>query len=791
MSEKNGKRFSSGWSVFFLAGGLLAFSACVFLASCSSDNASTPTESRTWYYESDFAANPGLEATPDQVVILDVLPSQSYTVHDEIPYRNDGAEGYVFAIPSDDPFVVRMEIRDRFGQQIAVTERGDGGVYLETPPSDYKLKVYHDGQDIPVEGSVAFIYRQHVKSALTTAGDDSSDTDSEIFSLDPGYPAYVALQFKSGDYQGQYLGLSEQTCWNQGQTFPCNLLKPVPIDSTGDEFQKMTHLFSFEASDYGSCTGGSYPPFEGDYKFHSWPGDSIGQTFSYVIWSCDLDIKCPPSQDQFPIQGETTMPAFQKDVSLPVAIQNTEDGTMTPWASSFYTEPCSPLYGAENGYLYFSLFSSTATADMFALVETFRFYKDGTQIKRDQLRAGEVALYEKEDYTGVAVVLSDSFARTTLIPLTQIASVAFGHFTDTTVQFFSGSNFSDLIRTVGVNMPGNLNLEGSSVGAIKIFDSKKILVSSKKCPNCNLAGVDLSNLNLDGADLSSADLVGASLHDASLKGSDMSNASFAGANLTNVNLSGASLYNAFLNGNTDQELGAAILTGSYLKNANLAGANLGGTDFSNASFYSGAYNAGGCAQDPDNPGFTKNCASAHGANMDAAKLTGAYLVGTDFSGTTATAADFSNAVLSGATFKDAKLEWNSSTSARTHFGGAFIGGTDFTNATVSGVNFENAYVNFNAAGECMLFQVSSTHTQFPGFSFPYGDTPCVMFAFTQATVVPSTDQNNICPDGNAGPCDTSRWTSPIIPRNQSAQLNSTCADQADWCEHIDYDWSFN
>ena len=91
----------------------------------------------------------------------------------------------------------------------------------------------------------------------------------------------------------------------------------------------------------------------------------------------------------------------------------------------------------------------------------------------------------------------------------------------------------------------------------------------------------------------------------------------------------------------------------------------------------------------------------------------------------------------------------------------------------------------------MLFTVDKTHTKFPGFDSTYGDSPCVMFAYSDPTVTPyNTDNNNICPDGHSGPCNSTNWTSPLIPKNQSNQPNSSCFDTPPLCDfdHIDPNW---
>ncbi|WP_040483980.1 pentapeptide repeat-containing protein [Lyngbya aestuarii] len=92
------------------------------------------------------------------------------------------------------------------------------------------------------------------------------------------------------------------------------------------------------------------------------------------------------------------------------------------------------------------------------------------------------------------------------------------------------------------------------------------LLSSKQCPNCNLAGVGLVLADLVGADLQGANLTGANLSRANLTGANLAGANLTGASLHGANLTGANLARANLNG-TD-------LRGAYLMNAVLSESNI-------------------------------------------------------------------------------------------------------------------------------------------------------------------------------------------------------------------------
>lgn len=95
------------------------------------------------------------------------------------------------------------------------------------------------------------------------------------------------------------------------------------------------------------------------------------------------------------------------------------------------------------------------------------------------------------------------------------------------------------------------------------------LLSTKNCPQCDLAGVGLVMNDLTGAKLERSNLVGANLSQTNLTGAD----------LRGANLSGASLYGANLTG---ADLRGANLTGTDLRSAYLTNANVQGIDVRNA-----------------------------------------------------------------------------------------------------------------------------------------------------------------------------------------------------------------
>ena len=772
---------------------ILLFTLTAATLSCSGNN-DNPPQSRSWYYEHEFAQNPQLLANPDHVIIFDIAPSDGLTeVEHSIPYRFEKEESWLFAVEPNDPHITRLELLDRVGGVVAVTEPGQGGMYLSVSPGKYTLKVLHDGSQVSAAGTVAFARTQVSGTGQSArmeagAGEGSAHVPWK-------YPAYVALQIVGGDYDGQYLATYETNVHEDLKTVPVSVLKAVSPAAPGSEFSDRAHLFSLTSKTNNLCDDST----EDNYVLHSWTADAVGDGFTSISYACTWSIDCPGSQNHYPISQWTEMPGFHPhSEEWSTHAQDAGDGAFSLLMSPFlYGQDCSFPYVAENGYVYLTGFSDGEASGKFKVDSRFRIYKDGSDIDINALETGEVALYEGADHSGVAVVLNESFTDMTLIPLDQVGSVAFGIYTNTTVELFDNSGAS--LKVVGTNAT-DLNI--TDIGSIEIFDSKQILVSSKRCPYCNLAGVDLSDLDLDGADLAYANLAGANLHFSSLVGAKLSFAILQGANLINTNFEGATLLNAFLNGDSTLKLAAASLTGAHLKNVNLAGANLGGVEFTNANFYTTSYLYSGCAQDADTD-YTKNCASAEGANLSGATFFGAYLAGADFSSSTAKSTVFTNAVLVGANFVGANLDWSSQTSGRTNFTGAFIGGANFGGkTTVENATFDNAYVD-SATGATMLFILSSEHTQFPGYRnsgcLPGArldcHTPCVFFSYAKPTAVPNvTDTSNICVDANSGPCGSNTdpgWTDIAIPRDKSSQANSKFTDVPPLCtiDEINTNWS--
>ena len=100
----------------------------------------------------------------------------------------------------------------------------------------------------------------------------------------------------------------------------------------------------------------------------------------------------------------------------------------------------------------------------------------------------------------------------------------------------------------------------AEISSDKAKNLKKLL-ETKKCYQCDLAGVDLSGKDLDKADLEGANLAGSNLEKTDLAKANLKGASLVGANLKKADLDGTDLYKANLSG--------ADLTGAKMEKANV------------------------------------------------------------------------------------------------------------------------------------------------------------------------------------------------------------------------------
>lgn len=114
-------------------------------------------------------------------------------------------------------------------------------------------------------------------------------------------------------------------------------------------------------------------------------------------------------------------------------------------------------------------------------------------------------------------------------------------------------------------------LPSPAVSSPKHEMSSDIANLARDCPDCNLAGVNLTKAQLIGANLAGADLSGANLSGANLRRANLTGANLTGSKCIATNFAGAIL--------VDSNLSNADLTGSNLIKAKLNGATVDGSIF--------------------------------------------------------------------------------------------------------------------------------------------------------------------------------------------------------------------
>jgi len=309
----------------------------------------------------------------------------------------------------------------------------------------------------------------------------------------------------------------------------------------------------------------------------------------------------------------------------------------------------------------------------------------------------------------------------------------------------------------GANMTG-ANLQGAILTK-PLSLQNAILDGALGLAGGDLSGAPLSTVSLRGTNLSQTKLLTTTLTSAHLEGADLSYAQLQGATLDRANLTGANLYHAFLSNDTEGKVdSAATAQQAHLKNVNLSYATLSGVDFTYANFY-GTNPAGqnACTTEKDNyQGFTKGCATAHGATMSDTNFSDAYLFGVDFTDAEMRGVNFSRAILIGANL-DATLESNTFSGAHTSLLRSFLQGANLGPATLNNpVGMSGAFVDFSSTGNIVNVYLSGTnHNQFAcaGCTPPTGTDVCVQTYYLQPSTVPDNSANlTPCPNGTTGPC---------------------------------------
>jgi uncharacterized protein YjbI with pentapeptide repeats len=754
-------------------------------------------------YERDFVADPALAALSKDVVLFDLEPSpRGQPTRTQLARYDLDAGTHTICLDADDPFLTEVVLEDGHGKKLLRLHRphgpkGEGKgrpkprkpecAQVTLAAGTYTLRVTHDGGSIAGAHRVAFAQPTSASPSLL---DETGILVGGFWALRPD-PHLDPLR---------RLGRVHAPPPDQSVPgTPFTAIRPLLADFTARQIDD-AGLFNF--ANPNDPTVGTTKPI----------ALNLGKLDASGFWTGFAD------------DGPTKSQAFFKDVPLAVTglggyrVQldvERQDGK------------------AANFFLLSTTFSATTLALNYdrpqpdpppaAVDVLFRFYPDGTQV--GTLQEGEIALFQQCDYQGKAAVfaldapsLGELASAVTTLDKTA-ASVKLGN--NTAVFLNSGPVYTGTRQLVTADTPclATTPIGVNNTSSILIRPiAPLILLSSRKCEDCLLEGLDLSGLDLSGVDLQRANLTGANLTGVNLKtillkgaildqvvglaNSDLSQVLLSNVSLRQVNLSTAKLYGAQLN-QADLEganLGGAFLTnnqgagisqaaslvGAHLKNVNLAKAQLSGANFSNASFY--GTNAAGTGQCAVSNGFTESCATAAGATMNNTQFGGAYLYGVDFTDTTVQGVQFNGAVLIGANFSGATISVDPSVGTNTGFSNAYLQGTSLAGATVSTTSLFNAFLDFRVGGNSMFLLLNEKYSNFPNWPTP-GQPICILVAYNSATTVPTTNTTLTCPDGSSaagGGCGPANAGAPLNPHWASTLQIDTADPPASYLANATY-----
>lgn len=686
----------------------------------------------------DFESNPDLVAEPSQPVLLD---SQLPAAGPDVPIvRYKLARGrHSFCLVGKDPYYTGMIVKDEHGNVIFISTHAERCRAAELAGGIYTVHVCHS-RDLPNPRQPTLVGVDEPSAPLHDAN---------------GNPlgGYWAIAILNGDSTSAGV-LSPQTPpRNLGDIYT----NDMPIVAAGGSRWNETSLFSFPP------TG---PPIPlGPPGFFLDMTAPVAQIPPYMLVSGNHDCNLRPDLCNF--FGQTTSGGFGF-YHRKLTINDLGNSQFTfgwPAASAsltFSTQPTSFSPTTIQGII------STNKPAPTQMWLKFRYYPDGTQA--GPLNQGEVEFFEKCNYQGKGVVVTNDFDPTSYSIdndsiYHQFLSVRLSN--DTTVEFST------------IDAPGGNPSQSSFVtndtacfpnplfDANLVYALDKLLLNGRgdtqlSCPNCRLTKTNLSGFNLQGSNWQQADMTGATLTDvkfsagtnlsgAKFINATLSNVSFAGANLSGADFTGAKLTCVDLSGTSQaiRDLSQIIWTNAQWLESTSCLSNFSYTKLSTKLLppvlWKGADLTGAVFTDLS-PGMQL---STQAKPLD---LTGARLSHVNFNEAALDYAIMPSAILTGAGLRHVSL-------THANLSAAKLFGADLNNANLDGSNLSGAFLNAAPGGSAaslvgsFLRNVNLSNAQLSGANFTnasfFGSTaiaPCPITAgFTQncASAAGATLNNTI------------------------------------------------
>jgi uncharacterized protein YjbI with pentapeptide repeats len=162
------------------------------------------------------------------------------------------------------------------------------------------------------------------------------------------------------------------------------------------------------------------------------------------------------------------------------------------------------------------------------------------------LGLGEVS-FTPTNSPWITYVINDSNAFPT--DFSRIGGMRGGPYTintacDTSVYLYSAPNFGGDVRFVGKST----TVERGVALSARVVRTKKLLIETNACTNCNLASVNLSGYTLSNVKLTDVDMTKANLSNAQMDGAQLDSVNLEGAKLSNTSFHGATFRNVGLTG---------------------------------------------------------------------------------------------------------------------------------------------------------------------------------------------------------------------------------------------------
>ena len=666
----------------------------ILVVGCGGDGSPITAERKNIYYEHEL--NDTLRAYPENTVILELESTDTAAlkgsliaenaIRNTIPYEYRRDENFIFCLGDDEPHITSVQLFDNSGNEIVSIKKGECA-NRTIKAGKYEMKAYHDGSGIDKE-ALAFVHISNtVKLPLSNSGSWAVRAENGKM---------LSAEMFGGDTY--FTVLADSTSVGEGNLFN------VITDSNGVYFSAFSDNQFLADSLYGIVV-----LMKDDKPFSAY-NTSLNSGFKLIL---------------------NDMGSY----SFHYIIEYTDYyGKLQDHCLYTYTGNVNTLMESGNGC---NPYSSQFPANSLFTV-AFRFFTDGTRF--GQLQEGEVALFENCNQTGRAWVFAADTADFGALSKginqlnDNISFVKPGP--DTTAILYSNSQYSGSSQTIGEDTC----LKGSVVGdkaasSLKIFYSKQVLISSSKCENCNLAGVDLSGLSLNSVDVANANLSGANLTNADMSSAILTGANLSGATIAGTNLQAATMYctdfsnvdftslaikfdadplikkdfscRTSLRGST---LSANVIKPQIWRFLDLSGANiigsngkdLNGTDLSNIDL-SGIMLAGVNLTGVKLDGAKLGCDTTYSvcSNLTNVQLNNASLKKTDLNNAVMCGANLNFSNLEGANLYKAFLNGSgSSGNIAARFTGAFLKNANLSNANMSGADFSNASLFSDSSGTC-------------------------------------------------------------------------------------------